>query len=621
MKDLFVKPIVKVNVSGQTKAEVIQELSQLLFERGRIRNVEQYMEDVFFREKEYSTYMGDGVGIPHALSTSAVEPSIAIGVSHNGFLYGSEKCYIVALIAIPLECTYQHIQLLGDINSVFLNSENIQKIRNAKTETDVLQLFTEKEPEEDRPYFGCSKKFFIACTGCVSGVAHTYLAQKALTEAALKYNVEIKVETNGAIGIDNVPTKEEIERADCIIIASDKAVDMKRFEGKRIIFSSVKEGVINAEQLIKKAMEEKGEIYHSQTSHKPSNMTKKAYVALMNGIAHMIPLVAVGGILTSFAYAFGGTQSGQQLVVAEDTIWYLFYIAGDVGLKLMLPVLSAYIAYAIGDEAALAPGFIGGYLANNGQYYNSEYGAGFFGAVLIGFLAGYIVFFIRKIKIPETVLPLMPMVIIPVCVSLIVTFFFVSFIGQPLARISNSLYMLLNSLNGGSLIVLGIIIGLMQGFDMGGPFGKTVLMFSVACIAEGNFSIMGAQAVAIPVAPIGMWIATQLDKKDIIFNKGDKSNGFTSLVMGFFGLSEGALPFVGADPVAVIPACMIGSAIASTMGLLFGIQVRIAWGGPLDIILGLTNHPLLATICILAGAVSTGILTYIFKYGRMKHKI
>ena len=277
-----------------------------------------------------------------------------------------------------------------------------------------------------------------------------------------------------------------------------------------------------------------------------------------------------------------------------------------------------YIAFAIGDRAALAPGMLGGWIAANGSFYGSDSGTGFLGAVIAGFLAGYVVKALKKIRFPEAMQSLVPMIIIPLVSSLAVSLAFIFVIGAPISALMTSMSNMLAGMSSGSLVLLGIVMGLMQGFDFGGPLGKTLFMFNIGMMAEGQFEFIGAEAMAIPVAPIGMAIATFIDRKGMHFNSEEKASGKAALIMGFCGISEGAIPFAAADPLAVIPASMIGSAVTSVMSLLFGITCTIAWGGPIVIILGLTNHVVLALLCMLAGSVVTAVVYYAIKKMRKK---
>ena len=306
-------------------------------------------------------------------------------------------------------------------------------------------------------------------------------------------------------------------------------------------------------------------------------------------------------------------------MIPEGSFWNQISAVGSAGFTMMIPILAGYIAYAIGDRAALAPGMIGGWIANNGSFYGADAGTGFIGAIAAGLLVGYFVRWMKQFNWPEVIRPLVPIMIIPITGSLFIAFIFIFIIGAPIASLMTALYSMLESMSAGSMILLGIVIGLMQGFDMGGPFGKVAFMFSVGLIAEGQPQFMGAQAMAIPVAPLGMALATFLDKKHQLFLPEETANGKAALAMGLVGISEGAIPFAAGDPLAVIPANMIGSAVACTMAFLFGITDSVAHGGPIVLILGAVNKPLMGLICMAAGTVVTAMVCMTLKRLKLKN--
>lgn len=616
ISNIFSEDFIHIDLEASSKMEAIDMLSDLFLENGVVSDKEQFINDVALREEEMSTELEHGVAMPHARSSSVQKPAVAIGISKKGIAFGdsNQLSHIVVLIAMPLDATSEHIQVLAHVTSSILDADRIDALNNAKTKKDVLSVFEERQDTEE---VVDSKRFLIGVTGCASGVAHTYLAQKSLVKAANEQGVSIKVETNGSIGVENSPTLEEIERAEAIIIASDKAVDMERFEGKKIIYASAKEGINHSSQLIEDALNGKGEIYRGKEMKEKKDTSKakggKIYKALMNGVSYMIPFVVVGGLMIAISYAIGGEVTDGGLVIPPDSLWQKIADIGSVGMTLMIPILGGYVAYAIGDRPALAPGMIGGWIAANGSFYNAESGAGFIGAIAAGFIAGYVVLGIKKFKFPESIQALVPIVIIPIVATLIVGFAFIFVIGAPISSLMDGLYDMLQNMSGGNLVLLGIVMGLMQGFDMGGPFGKTLLMFSIALMAEGQNQFMGAQAMAIPVAPLGMAIATFVDRRGKFFDKEEKASGKAALVMGLCGISEGAIPFAAADPIAVIPANMIGSAVAAVLSLLFVITDPIAWGGPIIVALGLTNKPLMAIVCMLAGSIVTAAVCLFIK--------
>lgn len=609
---------INVDLKGTTHQEVLKELSRLLKQNQSISNEEDFFKDVMLRENDLSTVLDNGIAIPHAKSDSVLKSGIAIGISKNGIQCGAQDnqlTHIFIMIASKIGDDEKHLKALSGITSKLLNKSFREELLQTSTDQKVLDLFLAKESQPVvTSQNSATQKFYIGVTGCPVGVAHTYLAAKSLQQNAANFNISIKVETNGSIGVENEPSDEEIKRAEVIIIASDKPVEMERFRGKRVIFSSTKEAIDHPEKLFEQNIQTIP-IYQGsgvQTSSKESAKQKKGlYSYLMNGVSFMIPFVVVGGLLIAISLAVGGEPTPGGLVIPEGSFWNQILEIGVVGFTLMIPILSGYIAYAIGDRAALAPGMIGGWVANNGSFYNADAGTGFIGAIVAGLIVGYLVLYIKKIKVPKFMEPLMPILVIPIVASLAISFVFIFIIGAPISSLMTALFAFLTNLSGGSIILLGLIMGLMQGFDMGGPFGKVVFLFSVGLIGSGQTQFMGAQACAIPVAPLGMALATFLGKN--LFDEEEKANGKTALAMGLVGISEGAIPFAASDPLAVIPANMIGSAVACILGFLFGVTDAVAHGGPIVALLGAMNKPFLGIIAMIAGTVVTAVITLVLK--------
>ncbi|WP_276851729.1 PTS fructose transporter subunit IIABC [Enterocloster lavalensis] len=630
----FLSPnLIKVNMQAESRDAAVRELAELLFQERVLKDKERYIQDVLEREAQVSTDLENGVALPHGKSETVLRPAVAIGTSARGIRFSGEgtSSRVIFLIAMPDQADDTHITLLSSITSRLLDNACLERIKGAAEPEEILAALTEEKAGAAR---GGTGKFLIGVTGCTVGVAHTYLAAKALEKAARELGAEIKVETNGSIGTENVPTREEIERAEGIIIASDKETDMERFRGKRVVNTNVKEGIDHPEELIRMVLDGKAPLYgkgqaepakerRSPAAEKGTAQAasggKMLYKALMNGVSFMIPFVVIGGLLIAISLAVGGEPTPQGLVIPEGSFWNQISAVGSAGFTMMIPILAGYIAYAIGDRAALAPGMIGGWIANNGSFYGADAGTGFIGAIAAGLLVGYFVRWMKQFNWPEVIRPLVPIMIIPITGSLFIAFIFIFIIGAPIASLMTALYSMLESMSAGSMILLGIVIGLMQGFDMGGPFGKVAFMFSVGLIAEGQPQFMGAQAMAIPVAPLGMALATFLDKKHQLFLPEETANGKAALAMGLVGISEGAIPFAAGDPLAVIPANMIGSAVACTMAFLFGITDSVAHGGPIVLILGAVNKPLMGLICMAAGTVVTAMVCMTLKRLKLKN--
>lgn len=628
----FLSPkLIKIDMQAEDKNAAIEELAELLYKEHVLKDKANYIQNVLEREAQVPTNLENGVALPHGKSDAVLRPAVAIGISKRGIRFeeGSPVSRVIFLIAMPNNADDTHITLLSGITSRVLDCDCLDNLKEAKRPEDILSLLNAEEVRTENKETG---RFLIGVTGCTVGVAHTYLAAKALAKAAEEMGVSIKVETNGSIGTENVPTRDEIERAEGIIIASDKETDMERFRGKQVITTTVKEGIDHPAELIRRVLDGKTPIFGGSSTERVQAASRKEeepaggfggkmlYKALMNGVSFMIPFVVIGGLLIAVALALGGKPTPQGLVIPEGSFWNQISAVGSAGFTLMIPILAGYIAFAIGDRAALAPGMIGGWIANNGSFYGASAGTGFIGAIVAGFLTGYFVRWMKKFRWPEMIRPLVPIMIIPIIGSLFIAFVFIFIIGAPIASLMTALYSMLESMSAGSMILLGITIGLMQGFDMGGPFGKVAFMFSVGLIAEGQPQFMGAQAMAIPVAPLGMALATFLDRKHQLFLPEETANGKAALAMGLVGISEGAIPFAAGDPLAVIPANMIGSVVACTMGFLFGITDSVAHGGPIVLILGAVNKPFMGLICMAAGTVVTAIVCLTLKRLRLKQK-
>ncbi|TFJ92485.1 fructose-specific PTS transporter subunit EIIC [Lentibacillus salicampi] len=457
----------------------------------------------------------------------------------------------------------------------------------------------------------------LAVTACPVGIAHTYMAAENLQQAADDMGVDMKVETQGSIGAENELTEKEIEEADGIIIASDKDISKERFAGKKLLVVGVQEGIRNPEQLIKQVQSDDVPVYQSEL--KSGDQVKKErkekenpiYRHLMNGVSYMIPFIVVGGLLIAISLALGGEQTNGGISIPDDSFWKQIENIGNASFSFMVPILAGFIAVSIADRPGLVPGMIGGYIANTGSFYGSEAGAGFIGGIIAGFLAGYVVLGIKKIKVPQAVQPVMPIIFIPIIASLIVGVLFISVIGAPVAGIFESLTTWLESMQGASSIVLALILGAMIAVDMGGPFNKVAFLFGSAMIAEGNFEIMGPIAVAICTPPLGMGLATFLNKRK--YQPAEKETGKASFTMGLFGISEGAIPFAAQDPLRVIPSIMVGSMTGSVIAMLGNVGDRVAHGGPIVAVLGAIDNVLMFFIAATVGTIVTALLVNVLK--------
>ncbi len=613
---LINEDLIKLDLKASSKEDVFKELVAVLHAQGRISDQTQFLADIKAREELGNTGFEDGVAIPHAKSAAVIEPAVVIGVSKSGIEYGAEDglpSKLFFMIASPDGGDNHHIEVLAELSSKLIEDGFIDAFLDAANSQDALALLLAKEepqPVTDAP---ANQGFIIGVTGCPAGVAHTYLAAEALEKGAAAMGYEIKVETNGSIGVKNSPTAEEIERADAIIVACDKQVDMNRFAGKRVVKTNVKAPIRDAQGLINEALNaptyqaESNGNTQASVADKASQARSDLYRYLMNGVSHMIPFVVTGGLLIALALAVGGQPSEAGMAIPEGSMWNQILNVGVVAFTLMIPILAGYIAYAIADRPALAPGLIGGWIANNGSFYGADAGTGFIGAIIAGLLVGYFVKWITSINYHKFIQPLVPIMIAPITGSLFIAGLFIFVIGAPIASLMDGLTALLTSMSTGNVVLLGIVLGGMAGFDMGGPFNKVAFLFSVGMIASGQTQFMGAMACAIPVAPLGMALATALGRKFDLFEESETEAGKAAGAMGLVGISEGAIPFAAQDPMSVIPANVLGSMVAAVMAFSFGITNSVAHGGPVVALLGAMNHPVLALICMTAGATVTAV--------------
>jgi len=457
----------------------------------------------------------------------------------------------------------------------------------------------------------------LAVTACPVGIAHTYMAAENLQKAGEEMGIDIKVETQGSIGVENELTAKEIEEADGIIIASDKEVSKERFAGKKLLVVGVQDGIRKPQELIEKI--QKGNVPVYQSEMKTVDEVKKQkkeketpiYRHLMNGVSYMIPFIVVGGLLIAIALTLGGEQTPGGIVIPEDSFWSQIEAIGAASFSFMVPILAGFIAYSIADRPGLAPGIIGGFIAVNGSFYGTEADAGFIGGIIAGFLAGYVVLALKKIKVPAAVQPVMPIIFIPIFGTLIVGLLFIFVIGAPVSAVFEALTNWLQGMQGTSSIFLALILGAMIAVDMGGPFNKVAFLFGSAMIAEGNYEIMGPIAVAICIPPLGMGLATFLNKKK--YQQVEREAGKASFTMGLFGITEGAIPFAAQDPLRVIPSIVVGSMVGSVIAMLSSVGDHVAHGGPIVAVLGAVDNVLMFFVAAIIGTLVTAFLVNFLK--------
>ncbi len=458
----------------------------------------------------------------------------------------------------------------------------------------------------------------LAITSCPNGIAHTYMAAENLQKAADKLGIDMKVETQGSIGVENQFTEEEIRQADGIIIAADKYVDKSRFIGKKLLVAGVQEGIRTPEELIQKMLRGEAAVYRGSNEADdrpakaaPGKQQNQFYRHLMSGVSYMIPFIVVGGLLIAIALSIGGVPTPGGLQIPEDSFWKTIEKLGAASFTFMVPILAGFISFSIADRPGLAPGLIGGYIAANGSFYGSEAGAGFIGGIIAGFLAGYVALWIKKWKVPKPIVPIMPIIIIPVLSSLIVGLAFIYLLGGPIAQVFAWMTAWLASMQGTSSILLALILGAMISFDMGGPVNKVAFMFGSAMIAEGNYHVMGPIAVAICIPPIGLGLATFMFKRK--FHDAERESGKAAFTMGLFGITEGAIPFASQDPLRVIPSIMVGSMAGSVIAMLGNVGDRVAHGGPIVAVLGAVDNVMMFFVAVIIGAIVTALMIKLLK--------
>lgn len=457
----------------------------------------------------------------------------------------------------------------------------------------------------------------LAITACPVGIAHTYMAAENLQKAGKELGIDIKVETQGSTGVENALTDRDIEEADGIIIAADKTVDKERFAGKKVIITGVQDGIRRPQELINQFKTDEVPVYKpgqrsiADTKKDRSSKQNPIYRHLMNGVSYMIPFIVVGGLLIAIALTLGGEQTPGGIVIPEDSIWKTIESLGGAAFTFMIPILAGFIAVSIADRPGLAPGIIGGFIAANGSFYGSEAGAGFIGGIIAGFLAGYVALWIKNIKVPKALQPIMPIIIIPIFATLIVGLAFIYIIGAPVAGIFEALTTWLAGMQGTSSILLALILGAMISFDMGGPFNKVAFLFGSAMIVEGNYEIMGPIAVAICIPPIGMGVATFLNKRK--YAQTEREAGKASFTMGLFGITEGAIPFAAQDPLRVIPSIMVGSMVGSVIAMIGSVGNRVAHGGPIVAVLGAVDNIVIFFVAAIVGVFVTAFMVNFLK--------
>ncbi len=629
--DLLDKNSISLNAAPADKKETLDLAVELMAKSGKLSDVEKYREQVYAREEESTTGIGEGIAIPHGKCDAVKAPGLAAMVIKNGVEYESldgEPVTLLFLIAAPNTKDNVHLDVLSKLSVMLIDENFTTSLRNAKSVDEFLQIIDAADESaksiddrlSDTGITTEEKKGFklLAVTSCPTGIAHTYMAAEALEKAARAADCQIKIETRGSAGAKNVLTAEEIEAADCIIVAADAKVPMDRFNGKKVISCQVSDGIGKADQLVKQAMSGNVEVFHGESSETTTAVTgkesaaHKIYTQLMNGVSHMLPFVVGGGILIAIAFLIDGLNVDINALPADQRsnfgtitpIAAMFKNIGGVAFGLMLPVLAGFIGMAIGDRPALALGFVGGMLAANGK-------SGFLGALVAGFLAGYLILGLRKIcdKLPDAIEKLAPVLIYPV-VGILIMGLAMNFVVEPImGGINTGLNNFLSGMGDSSRVVLGLILGGMMAIDMGGPFNKAAYVFGTAAIAAGNYDIMAAVMIGGMTPPCAIALATLLFKNK--FTKEERDAGPTNFIMGLAFITEGAIPFAASDPLHVLPSCIIGSALAGALSMAFHCTLMAPHGG--IFVFPVVGNAVMYLVALVAGTVVSALLLGVVK--------
>ena len=608
--DLLDKKSVTLDLVASTKMEAIDKMVDLVGNSGNLNNKEEYKKAIIAREEMSTTGIGEGVAIPHAKTKAVNKACLASGVSKDGIDYESfdgSLSHLFFMIAAPDGANDTHLEVLSRLSTILMDEEFRNSLINATSVDEFIALIDKKEsekfPEESREVVEevvVDSKYptVLAVTACPTGIAHTFMAAESLAKAGEKKGVSIKVETNGSSGAKNILTKEEIENATCIIVAADKNVEMARFNGKKVIITKVANGIHKADELVERASKgdapiynHSGDVVSNNEDNENESIGRKIYKHLMNGVSNMLPFVVAGGILIAVAFLIdtmlgqvGGANFGSNTPVAAT-----LKSIGDLAFSFMLPVLAGYIAYSIADRPALVVGFVGGAIAKDG-------GAGFLGALIAGFLAGYLVVGLKKLfsKLPQSLEGIKPVLLLPLFGTLLIGIIMTFIVLPPVVAINNAMVNFLASLGGTSKVLRA-----MMAIDMGGPINKAAYVFGVASLDAGQYEIMAAVMAGGMVPPLAIALCTTFFKNR--FTKEQRESGKVNYVMGLSFITEGAIPFAAADPLRVIPACAVGSAVAGALSMLFNASLRAPHGG--IFVVPVVTNPIMYLVAIVVGSI------------------
>lgn len=624
--DLLSKESIMLNGTPKTKSEAIDMLVDLQVKSGKIADKAEYKKGILAREQMSSTAVGEGIAIPHAKSTAVKAPSLAAMTVPSGVDYEAldeEPSNLLFMIAAPNDGDV-HLEVLSRLMTILMDEDFRAKLIAAKNKDEFLKIIDdmekEKYPDEPKEAVVESKTGYrvLAVTACPTGIAHTYMAAEALEKAGKKLGITIKVETNGSGGAKNILTKEEIENCDGIIVAADKNVEMARFDGKKVISTQVSDGIKIPEKLINRIVSGDAPIYHhsgaaaESASSGNESFGRKLYKHLMNGVSNMLPFTIAGGIFIAIAFLIdtiaGAPQTGDFGTYTAAAKF--FKTIGDFAFNFMIPVLAGYIGKSIADRPGFLVGLVGGYLATKGSTFAAVGGdvpSGFLGALLAGFAGGYLMLGVEKLcdKLPKALNGIKPVLIYPL-VGLGIIAVIMCAVNPFMGMINTSISNLLNSMGSSSKILLGCILGAMMSIDMGGPFNKAAYVFGTAAIASGSYDIMAAVMIGGMVPPLAIALSTTFFKNR--WTEEERKNGPVNYIMGLSFVTEGAIPYAAADPLRVIPACMIGAGVAGALSMAFGCTLMAPHGG-IFVIAVIGNWPMYLLSLVIGSVVGMLLLT------------
>ena len=636
--DLLHKEGINLNINPSDKSECINELIDLMDKTGNLNNKEEYRKAILAREDLSTTGIGDGIAIPHGKTSAVKRASLAAAVCKQGVDYDSldgMPAHLIFMIAVPDNNDNLHLEVLARLSTILMDEGFRKSLIDCTDKDEFLKLIDEKESEkfldevENKGEAALSstndgRYKVLAVTACPTGIAHTYMAAESLENKAKEMGISIKVETNGSGGAKNVLTKEDIENAECIIVAADKNVEMARFNGKKVIKTKVADGIHKATELLERASNGNAPVYHHESDSSDSDeevdgegIGRKLYKHLMNGVSHMLPFVIGGGILIALAFLLDDYSIDPSNFGMNTPVAAFLKTVGGLAFNFMLPILAGYIAMSIADRPGLAVGFVGGALASSGTTFNSAFDSsivpisgGFLGALFAGFVAGYLVLGLKKLfsYLPDALEGLKPTLLYPFLgigliglIMVIVNPFF--------GAINEGITYFLNSMGGTSRVLLGIIVAAMMAIDMGGPFNKAAYVFGTASLASGNYEVMAAVMAGGMVPPLAIALATSFFGNR--FNENERKSGITNYIMGLSFITEGAIPYAAADPLRVIPACVIGSGVAGAISMIFNCTLMAPHGG--IFVVPVIGNPLFYLLAVAAGSVVGMLMLAVLK--------